>query len=106
MASVQRQYVRRQYEDCVSVRVSILEQLHKFSKTDDWKIAFQNFRASRRGQCIVRIQVGSNVFTSEKMPVSDVSYRNLKHIIDRFRFGELNTYDETIHITYITFTIL
>lgn len=95
--------ISREISERVSARTTILDQILRFSSDHGWRMAFRGFRATRRGECIVRIQVGSNVFMTSKMNVSKVTYRNLKPIIDKFHFGDLHTYSESIHITYIIF---
>ena len=96
--------LRKEFSERVNVRTTVLEQLLKFTDDEDWRTAFRTFRAQHSdGECVVRLQVGDNVFISDRMSVGEVSYSKLKNIIRPFRFGDLHTYEEYIHITYIIF---
>ena len=101
MATLLKEIIER-----ANIRVSIVDQLVRLTSNDDWDHIFFSYKANARGMCVVRINVGSNTFFSDVMPVSDVDYEHLEYIIKRFNMGDNNTFDENIFITFITFEVM
>lgn len=98
------QFVRRQIVKTLNFSTFIIDHRLTLNGDDTWEKLFENIRRENDGNCIVRIQVGIDVFYSDFMPVTQLTYTNLKPIIDRFRWGELYNYNEQlVSITYLIF---
>lgn len=84
-----------------NVTIVSVDRRVEFNSEADWNTLFDKFKSKFIGHCVLKVEVGDEYKGfSDCVPITEISYHNLRHFLDKFRIGDVFLYQGLLKATF------